>query len=498
MNRMETTLTRRAALQGMGLLGACTLASAADETSCDATANDLSAAFSKLPLLLETDVLVVGGGPGGVCAAVAAARAGAKTTLIERWPVLGGLATMGRVNMWHTSDRQREVIFGLTREMVDRLKAYDGVEQLPDFPRSHETYVFSPDWLTIVYDDLVRESKIRTLCYTQCVGAVVSGREIHSAVVATPTGLRQVRAIRFVDASGDGSLGFFAGCRTEVGRESDGKTQGMTQVVSFRGLDRDKQKEIIEASGPLRRRMAELSDKGKLPNFGPHWFDGDFIYRWPGTLIASTSGNPLDGEELTRAAMEARAKIPAFLRFFRENWPGCEKLDLGHLAAALGVREARRVRGLYQFTGDDIRQRRSFPDAIGHGFWMVDIHDPGGSGKTTWSDKNIHPEQGTSYQIPYRMLVAADIDNLLLAGRCASATHEGMAGLRVQTHCHVMGQAAGTAVAMSLAAGVHPANVDVSDLQKRLIDAGASINLTRAKEAKNTTMRRKEGRLQSV
>jgi hypothetical protein len=157
---------------------------------------------------------------------------------------------------------------------------------------------------------------------------------------------------------------------------------------------------------------------------------------------------------------------------------------LARLAAALGVRESRRIRGLYQFTGDDVRQRRSFADAVGHGFWMVDIHDPDGSGKTTWSNKETHPNPGTTYQIPYRILVAADADNLLLAGRCAAATHEGMAGLRVQTHCHVMGQAAGAAAAMSLDAGVRPADLDVAALQKRLIDAGVSIDLDRAESAK--------------
>ena len=121
---------------------------------------------------------------------------------------------------------------------------------------------------------------------------------------------------------------------------------------------------------------------------------------------------------------------------------------------------------------------------MGHGFWMVDIHDPAGSGHTTWYDKKTHPKPGTTSQIPYRILVAADVDNLLIAGRCASATHEGMAGLRVQSHCHIMGQAAGTAAAMSLSAGVRPADVAVAGLQKRLIDAGVFIDLGRVEQTK--------------
>jgi 2-polyprenyl-6-methoxyphenol hydroxylase-like FAD-dependent oxidoreductase len=486
MAERKQNVSRRAALKSLGVLGAGSLAARPDVAAGDVPSSASDPAMERLPVLFETDVLVVGGGAAGTCAAVAAARAGAKVAIVERWPILGGLATMAHVCMWHTSDRQREVIFGLTQELVKRLKAYDGIQVLADFPRRHETYLFHPDWLAIVLDDLVRELGIRVLCYTPCVAAVAAGREIRSVVVGTKLGLRQIRARRFIDASGDGDLGFFSGCRTMVGRESDGKTQGMTLVMGFDGLDPSRRKEIEAAHGPLGKRMAELRDQGQLPSFGPHSLGNNFVWRWPHTLIASTAGNPLDAEDLTRATREARAKAPAFLRFFRKEWPGCENLQLAYAAPALGVRESRRVHGLYRFTGADVIERRSFPDAIGHGFWMVDIHDPSGSGHTTWYDRKIHPEPGTTYQIPYRMLVAADVDNLLIAGRCGSATHEGMAGLRVQSHCHVMGQAAGTAAAMSLTAGVRPAEIKVTQLQKRLIDAGVLIDLRRADEAGRT------------
>ena len=437
----------------------------------------------ELQTLFEADVLVVGGGPAGVCAAIAAARAGARVAVVERWPVLGGQSTMCRVCMWHTSDREREVIFGLTREFVERLHAYDAVQVSPEFPRAHETYVVSPELMAVVYDDFVRELDIRVLCYTPCVGALASGRRIEAAIVGTKRGLRLVRARMFVDASGSGDLAFFAGCRTTVGRESDGQVQGMTLVSAFRGIDKSRSDEIACAHSAAARRMEELRDRGELPAFGPHWFGNDLIWRWPHSLIACTSGDPLDGEDLTRATMEARGKLPQFVRFFRDNYPGCENLELAHAGPALGVRESRRVRGLYTFTGGDIVQRQSFPDAIGHGFWMVDIHDPGGSGHTTWYDKSIHPQPGTTYQVPYRILVAEDMDNLLVAGRCASATHEGMAGLRVQSHCHIMGQAAGTAAAISLEADIPAADVDAVELQKRLIADGVWIDQKRAEEA---------------
>jgi len=439
--------------------------------------------MNELPRLFETDVLVVGGGPAGMSAAVAAARAGARVAVVDRWPVLGGQCTMCRVCMWHTSDREREVILGLTREYVERLGSYDAVQRSPEFPRAHETYVFSPELMAVVYDDLVRELGIRALCYTPCVDALTSGRRIEGAVVGTKRGLRVVRAKVFVDASGSGDLGFFAGCGTAVGRKRDGKVQGMTLVCGFGGLDTSRSDEILSAHRTVLRRMKELHQRGELPAFGPHWFGNDLRWRWPGSLIACTSGDPLDPEDLTRATMEARSKLPRFVRFFRDNYPACENLELAHAGPALGVRESRRILGLYTFEASDVIGRRSFPDAVGHGFWMVDIHDPEGSGYTTWYDRSIHPEPGATYQIPYRMLVARDADNLLVAGRCASATHEGMAALRVQSHCHVMGQAAGTAAAMSLEAGVPPAEVDVSRLQRRLVEAGVWIDQDRVRQA---------------
>ena len=430
----------------------------------------------ELPTLLNTDVAVVGGGPAGMCAAISAARAGAETAIIERWPVLGGQSTMARVTMWHTSDREREVILGLTRELVERLQAYDGIQRLPDFPHRHETYLFNAESLLMVYDDLVQELGIRALCHTPCVDALVSGRRIEAIVVGTKRGLQAVRAPVFIDASGDGDLGFFAGCRTFVGRECDGKVQGMTLVCSFKRLDQSQQREIEAAEKTVRERMKRLRDEGALPSFGPHWFGGNFVWRWPASLILCTSGDPLDAEDLTRATTEARGKIPEFLKFFRQNFPGCQDLQLDWTARWLGIRESRRIRGLYIFKGADAVQRRRFPDAVGHGFWMVDVHSPDGSGHTSWYDQSRHPEPGTTYQIPYRILVSADMDNLLMAGRCASATHEGMAALRVQSHCHIMGQAAGTAATLALESRTAPVGISTRDLQKRLINAGVWID----------------------
>ena len=438
---------------------------------------------ASFPVYREADVVVVGGGPAGMCASVAAARHGLSVIVLEKWPMLGGQSTMCRVNIWHTSDKEREVIFGLTAELVERLRAYGGIEPYDHFPTHHETYKFNPEWMALVWEDLVRECGITVLCDTPVVEAVVADGKIEAAVVATKLGLRLVRGRLFVDASGSADLAYFAGCPTTVGRETDGRTQGMTLVARFDGHDHSRRDEMVAANRRVMERMAELRDQGKLPSFGPHHVPGELATRLQVSLAACTSGDPLDAEDLTRATMEARAKLPEFLRFFREEFPGCENLRLEWAAPALGVRESRRGKGAYTFTGDDVRERRSFPDAVGHGFWMVDIHDPSGSGNTTWFDKRTHGQAGTTYQIPYRILVAEGAENLFLAGRCASATHEGMAGLRIQSHCHVMGQAVGTAAGIALSAGVSPAEVPVSELQRELVKDGVEIDLNRAATA---------------
>ena len=475
--------TRRRALKAMGVLGAGSLGAHACRDEVDAAEPKRKPAAGEPPVLLETDVLVVGGGAAGTCAAIAAARIGARVALVDRWPMLGGLATMGGVNTWHTSHLKGEYGFGLTQEFIGRLKTYDGIDRHPDFPRVHGTYSVSPYMLQVVYDDLIREHKIRTLCYTPCVDVIVDGGTIRGVVVSTKSGLRTILASRFVDATGSGDVGHFAGCPTVVGRESDGKVQGMTLVTMWGGLDESCREEVIRNHAGADKLMRQMIADGRFPPAGAFHFGTNYIWRWRCSLDAIATGDPLDAEDLTRATMEARAKVPKLLKFFRENYPGLENLELDFMGGMMGIRESRRVLGQYVFDAPDVLGRRNFSDAVGHGFWMIDVHDPEGTGYTTWRDKDAHLKPGETYQIPYRMLVARDVDNLLVAGRCASATHQGMAALRIQTHCHLMGQAAGYAAAMSLNQGIPPAQIDVTKLQERLIDSGVFIDTERVKQA---------------
>jgi len=483
MTSPQRGYTRRHALKALGALGAGSIGAGASRNEAHSAEPEPEHSAGEPPLLFETDVLVVGGGAAGTCAAINAARAGAQVALVDRWPMLGGLATLGGVNTWHTSNLKEEYGFGLTQKFIKRLKTYDGVDRHPSFPRVHGTYSVSPYMLQVVYDDFMREHKIRTLCYTPCVDVVAHAGSIRGVIVGTKRGLRTIRAARFVDATGSGDLGHFAGCPTVVGRESDGKVQGMTLVTMWGGLEQSRRDEVVRNHAKVDQLMRRLIAEGKFPPAGGFHFGTNYIWRWRCSLDAIATGNPLDAEDLTRATMEARAKVPKLLEFFRENYPGLENLELDFMGGMLGIRESRRVLGGYVFDAPDVLARRSFPDAIGHGFWMVDVHDPEGTGYTTWREKDRHLKPGETYQIPYRMLVAREIDNLLVAGRCASATHQGMAALRIQTHCHLMGQAAGFAAAMSLEQGVPPGEIDVPKLQERLAQSGVFLDSERITQA---------------
>jgi hypothetical protein len=186
--------------------------------------------------------------------------------------------------------------------------------------------------------------------------------------------------------------------------------------------------------------------------------------------MCPVSGNPLDEEELTRLSAQARRQAQQYVDFWRQEMPGFENAEVEQMGFWLGIRESRRICGIKTLDTQMVVKAVKQPDAIGHGFWLVDIHDPKGSGHTTWCDQKAEsmPPVGESYHIPLGMCLNAQIANLAVAGRCASSTHEGLASVRIQTHCMVMGQGLGTAAALALAGNIDMVNVDMKKLQSTL------------------------------
>ena len=425
----------------------------------------------EVPILAEADVVVCGGGPAGIAAAVSAARHGARVVLIERWPSIGGQATNALVNIWHTSDRTRQVIHGLVQEIIDR--AGPAMERYADYPARPETHEFEPGALRVVLHQLLEDTGVRTLCHLAAVESIVKDGRMQAVLTDTKIGRKAVTGQIFIDATGDGDIAANAGVPFEFGRASDGRVQGMTMMFRLCGLDPDRIKAHPGDAARVFSMMKELRARGEFPPFMD--LAAESYLRYPRSHTVSynmcpVAGNPLDEEELTRLSAQARRQATRYVERWRQEMPGFENAEIEQMGFYLGIRESRRIPGLKTLQADMVVGAVKQPDAIGHGFWMVDIHDPKGSGHTTWSDQkpDAMPPAGDSYHIPLGMCLNAHIPNLAVAGRCASATHEGQASVRIQTHCIAMGQGVGTAAALALNTHTTMAQIEIPNLQSTL------------------------------
>ena len=430
----------------------------------------------KVPVLAEADIVVCGGGPAGIAAACAAARHHARVILLERWPSVGGMATNALVNIWHTSDRTKQVIYGIVQEAIERAGRF--VHRYPDYPQRHETHWFDPEAMRLVFHQMLEEAKVRTFCGLQAVESIVEDGQIRGVLVDTKRGRRAVLGRIVIDATGDGDVAANAGVPFDFGRPTDSRVQGMTMMYRLVGLDPGQAKP--EAADRVLAQMRRLRKEGKFPHFlepaAAHYLRHP--PPWSTSLnMCPVVGNPLDEEELTRLSVQARRQVYQYVDLWRAEMPGFQKAEVLQMGFSLGIRESRRIRGLKTLDEQMILSARKQPDALGHGFWMIDIHDPLGTGHTTWADQN--PRQmlppGQSYHIPLGMCLNRLIPNLAVVGRCASSTHEGLASVRIQTHCMVMGQGVGTCAALALEAGCSLAQVHLRKLQSVLRTDGVYL-----------------------
>lgn len=444
----------------------------------------ISIPAANIEVLAQGDVVVCGGGCAGVTAAVAAARHGASVILIERWPTVGGMATNALVNGWHRSDREKVVINGLVEESAQRLEAakLGWITQVDDYPRSHETHWFEPEGMRIIWHRMLQEAGVRVFCNIAAGEAIVEDGRIQGILADTKRGRRAFLGRVIIDATGDGDVAAKAGASFDYGRASDGLVQGMTLIFVLAHLDRVAHR--IAGNVHAERvweQMRALRDAGKFPPFnegnGLHYLrnasDGAFRF-WN---MLPVNGNPLDEEELTQITSLARERLVAYLKLWKQEMPGFTHATIEQTGFGLGIRESRRIRGRKTLDGAMVLDAVKQQDAIGHGVWMIDIHDPKGSGYTTYSDTKSRNrlEPGTSYHIPLGMCLNPTIPNLATVGRCASSSHEAHSSVRVQTHCMVMGQGVGTAAALALASGQELTQIGIPALQKTLRDDGVYL-----------------------
>lgn len=445
----------------------------------------------QLPVVDGGDVLVVGGGPAGLAAAIASARNGARTTLIERYGYLGGNLTAGLVGPCMTSyslDGQHQLIKGIFEEMVNRLEQVGGALHPSKISAGgaycgfivygHDKVTpFDPEAVKMVALDMCREAGVSLRLHTVVADALVSGNRVDGVVAVSKSGLQAINATVTVDCSADGDVAANAGAAFEKGRDTDGLMQPMTLFFRVAKVDDATVEEYVRAHPddyrPFASLVAEAKERGEFPI--PR--KGIGIYRTlePGVWRVNTTRlHNYDGtnvEDLTRAEIEGREQVKILLAFFRKWLPGFEQCELHDTAATMGVRETRRIVGEYTLTIDDLATGRSFADTIAYCGYPVDIHSPTGDG----GGADGSYQTANEYQIPYRSLVPRDVDNLLVAGRCVSATHEALGAIRVMPPSFAMGQAAGTAAAMAIEWGVPPRKVPVPQLRELLTRQGAFL-----------------------
>lgn len=449
---------------------------------------------NKAPVVRECDVLVVGGGPAGIGAAVGAARSGAKTLLVERYGFLGGNATASLVGPFMTSfsaDGQVQLIRGVFDELVRRMEALGGAIHPSKVPagiaqsaymRPGHTGVtpFDPEAMKLVSAEMCLESGVELMLHSSFVDPLVEEHAVRGAVVHNKGGLQAIRATTTVDCSADADVAARAGVPFKTGRESDGLTQPMTMFFRVGNVHRDQVDAHFRAHPEeIEQRMAFSSCIRAAQEAGDYSPPRErlSLYESPQAGVWRINASRILGadgtrvEDLTRAEVEGRRQVFQILGFLRKYVPGFQDAYLIDTGAQVGVRETRRIKGEYTLTAEDLAVGRDFEDTIAYAAYPMDIHDPTGPGGGV-SNKG---ETANAYQIPFRSLVPLKVEQLLVAGRCVSATHEALGAIRVMPPSFAMGEAAGTACALAVQEGVPPRRVPVDWLRETLADHGVYL-----------------------
>jgi len=427
-----------------------------------------------LPVAHQAQVVVTGGGPGGIGAAVAAARQGADVLLIEHYGFLGGMATAGEVNPFmHNHLNGTSLDSGIFEQWLQRMDEYGGVR-----PGSR---VFDPNVARLAAEDLCLEAGVRLLYHHRAVHVQVRQRRIEGMVLHSKGGLCAVAGQVWIDSTGDGDVAALAGCEFHYGNEESGDAQPMTLCFKLKIAPEDVPPQWRDLSpyqavmkcGP---HIQEVYQRGKeqgridCPRENVLMFPGvenDVVHFNTTRIIRKSAVN---GTQLSEAEIEGRRQLRQIWQVLREGVPIFRHARLHSIAPQIGVRESRRILGRSTVTIEDYQQGRTFSDAVARVTYPVDIHNPGGTGT-----RIVYLPAGRWYEIPWGCLLPRDMDNLAIARRCISADHATHSSLRVMPPVCSLGQAAGTAAAMALRQGCDISQVDGVALRRQLIAQGRHL-----------------------
>lgn len=433
-----------------------------------------------LPVYGEFDVVVIGGGPAGLAASVSAARRGARTLLVERYGFLGGMGTAGGVTNFaglygRKNGEMQQVVHGVVDDLLARIEALGGLNQPQDGMlgrirvRSYDVSAYK-----CAADQLLLSAGVQLLFHAWAAAVVMDGPVIAALVVETKSGRQAIRAQRFIDCSGDADVAHFAGLPFELG---DGQGSALFPSTMFRvgHVDATRALAAVGEFSAINKLMddSRLRDPGayKFPRQGAILRPNKNPSEWRAnvTQIRNAAGMAMDAtdaRQLSEGELEGRRQITEYFRFLKNEVPGFEQSAIVDIAPQVGIRETRRICGDYALTGEDILSSARFDDVIGINAWPMEMHV---DGAISWGFPR--DEKRAYNDLPWRMLTNSVVSNLLVAGRCASMTHEGQSAARASGGCFVMGQAAGTAAAL-LASGQTFSDINIAALQQQLSQDG--------------------------
>lgn len=450
----------------------------------------------------EYDVIILGGGTAGMIAATASARCGARTLVVERDGYLGGTATLGIPFLGFFSGDGSKVVDGLPQALVDRMVELGGcmgharggtwATGYKNIDYEFSLTPFDPEFLKIAAQAMVLDAGADVMFQSVLAGVQMKGSSITAIEVLTVEGRKTLLGKVFIDCSGDAMLVRMAGFPAD--HRGRGNMQNVSHVMRVGNVDVDRMVLCLQQGGEIegiddwhirlvKGRLIDSAEEGYVHVAGkaklwqdrpPHTFTA---VRWRKeemsfNISRTTNIDPTDAGDISKAEISERQNVESIIKAFRNRIPGFETAYLAASSIRVGIREGRRIKGLYTLTEEEVVDKTEFDDGIARGAYPIDIHDPkGGDTQFTFI------KEGGSYAIPYRCLVPEDSENMIVAGRCVSTTGKALGSVRLMACCMALGQAAGTAAALATGSGLSPGKVDIAQLKSTLIKNDAILGL---------------------